>query len=157
MASDHRQDQLDSVAAYKVFLRECLDRRPSGLRQKLAQALGKHKSFISQITSPNYTVPIPAGDLTIIFEVCHLSPDERRHFLELYEKAHPERSERARRPHAQPHEVRITLPAFRSEKMARLVEKAIVDTANRLIGMARSAEDTLNEIPQEDSDEKTDE
>jgi len=50
--------------------------------------------------------------------------------------------------------VRITLPEFRSEKMARLVEKAIVDTASRLIRMARSAEDTLNDTRQEDPDEK---
>ena len=44
----------DAVAAYKQILRECIDRRPSGTRQKIALALGKHKSFVSQMTNPAY-------------------------------------------------------------------------------------------------------
>ena len=43
----------DQVAEYKTILKEYIDRRPSGMRQKLATALGKHKSFISQITGPS--------------------------------------------------------------------------------------------------------
>ena len=39
------------------------------------------KSFVSQITNPAYTVPIPATDLTTIFEICHLSAAEREQFL----------------------------------------------------------------------------
>ena len=57
------------IAGYKSLLRSCIERRPSGLRGRLAMALGKHKSFVSQIANPAYAVPIPAGDLPIIFEI----------------------------------------------------------------------------------------
>ena len=37
-------------------------------------ALGKNRSFVSQITNPAYAMPIPAQHLEIIFEICHFSP-----------------------------------------------------------------------------------
>lgn len=128
------------VAEYKLYLRDCIDRRPSGMRQKIATALGKHKSFVSQITNPAYTVPIPAGDLHVIFDVCHFAPEERSRFLELYERAHPFRTAGARPPANLPHDLRIILPAFKTEAMARQVEKTIIDLANRVIRMAQTAE-----------------
>jgi hypothetical protein len=42
----------DAVRAYERLLQTYLDRRPSGTRQEIALALGKHKSFISQIANP---------------------------------------------------------------------------------------------------------
>lgn len=145
---------LSPVARYKAYLRDCIDRRPSGMRQKLATALGKHKSFVSQITNPNYSVPIPAGDLRLIFEVCHLAPEEQEHFLALYEKAHPNRAARARGPFNRPHELRIVLPAFQSEETARQVEKTIIDVANRVIRVAQSAESPNDTEEEENPDEK---
>ena len=71
----------EKIAAYKTILKEYIDRRPSGLRQKLAAALGKHKSFISQITGPSYAMPIPVAHLQTIFDICHFSPTERKNFL----------------------------------------------------------------------------
>ncbi len=41
----------DFIAAYKAILRDVLDRRPSGMRQRLAEALGKNRSFITQIAA----------------------------------------------------------------------------------------------------------
>ena len=70
-----------NVADYKFILRRALDNRPSGTRLKLAPALGKNRSFVSQITNPAYLVPIPAKHVAIIFEVCHLSGSERAAFL----------------------------------------------------------------------------
>jgi hypothetical protein len=81
----------ESVAAYKQILSDVLDRRPSGTRQRLAAALGKNRSFVSQICNPAYTVPIPAAHLDLIFEICHFAPDERRRFLAAYLAAHPNR------------------------------------------------------------------
>src|SRR5689334_6613204 len=69
MADTAALDRSARVARYKAYLRHCIDRRPSGLRQRLATALGKHKSFVSQISNPAYSVPIPAGDLATILEV----------------------------------------------------------------------------------------
>jgi hypothetical protein len=74
-----------NVADYKVILRRVLDNRPSGTRLKLAAALGKNRSFVTQITNPAYLVPIPAKHVAIIFEVCHLSGAERTAFQEAYD------------------------------------------------------------------------
>ena len=78
-----------AVAEYKGTLRRVLENRPSGTRQRLATALGKNRSFISQITNPAYSVPIPAQHLPTIFDICHFSPEDRREFLEAYARAHP--------------------------------------------------------------------
>ena len=47
----HRPDD-SNVADYKAILRRVLDNRPSGTRLKLAAALGKNRSFVTQITNP---------------------------------------------------------------------------------------------------------
>lgn len=147
-------DHETPVAAYKSLLRDCLNRRPSGLRQKLAAALGKHKSFISQITNPTYSVPIPAGDLGIIFEVCHLSPEEQRHFLQLYEAAHPGRSGHSPQALDELREIRIAVPAFHSEAMGRRVETTILETAARIIRLAQDAERLAGDAEPGDGNEK---
>jgi hypothetical protein len=83
--------ELDQVAVYKALLRDVLDRRPSGTRQRLAAALGTNRSFISQISNPAYDVPIPAQHIGAIFDICHLSAAERAEFLAAYSRAHPRR------------------------------------------------------------------
>jgi hypothetical protein len=80
------------VAVYKEILTAVLERRPSGTRQRLAGALSKNRSFISQITNPNYAVPIPASHLDILFEICHFSAIEKKQFLDAYALAHPNRA-----------------------------------------------------------------
>jgi hypothetical protein len=77
------------VAEYKGLLRKVLDNRPSGTRQRLADALAKNRSFITQISNPSYQVPIPRTHLETIFEICHFSHEEKRAFLTLYAQAHP--------------------------------------------------------------------
>src|SRR5215470_562195 len=80
-----------TVAAYKRVLQQVLDRRPSGMRQRLAEALGKNRSFISQISNPVYPTPIPAQHVERIFEICHFSKEEKKLFLAAYRRAHPRR------------------------------------------------------------------
>ena len=46
------QTPQDAVSAYKRMLLGVIDRRPSGTRQRLATALAKNRSFVSQITNP---------------------------------------------------------------------------------------------------------
>jgi hypothetical protein len=84
------------IEAYKTILRNVLDERPSGTRQRLANALGKNRSFISHICNPAYPVPIPARHLEIIFEICHFPRAQKRLFLESFERAHPNRSRQVR-------------------------------------------------------------
>jgi hypothetical protein len=81
----------EAVADYKRVLQRVLENRPSGTRQRLAAALQKNRSFVSQITNPAYAVPIPAIHLDTIFEICHFPPEEKRHFLAAYERAHARR------------------------------------------------------------------
>jgi len=146
MAEAQPDGRSHAVARYKELLRDYIDRRPSGLRGKLALALGKHKSFISQITSPAYAVPIPAGDLATIFALCHLAPEEREAFMRLYRAAHPERARRLR-PVSAAHELRIQLPSFRNEALARELEALILDFAARSIRLAQRAAGGETEEP----------
>jgi hypothetical protein len=79
------------VESYKTILRNVLDQRPSGTRQRLATALGKNRSFVTQISNPAYSVPIPAPHLEIIFEICRFSPVDKSAFLDAFTRAHPNR------------------------------------------------------------------
>lgn len=92
----------EALAEYKTILRRVLDSRPSGTRQRLAEALGKNRSFISQISNPAYSTPIPAQHIEHIVKLCHFSPGEKAAFLEAYARAHPRRARRA----AETHELR---------------------------------------------------
>jgi hypothetical protein len=89
----------DRVAAYKRVLQEVLDGRPSGMRQRLAEALRKNRSFISLISNPGYPTPIPVQHIEPIFEICHFSPRERERFLVAYRTAHPRRLQLLKEEH----------------------------------------------------------
>lgn len=132
---DSGKEQL--VAAYKRILQAALDRRPSGTRQRVAEALGKHKSFVSQITNPAYSVPVPARHVAAIIELCHFSPEERRAFLDAYLKAHPNRGQTLRpagRASA-PHVLHIPVPTFEDAETQREVEDLIRSFAARVIAL----------------------
>jgi hypothetical protein len=126
----------DLIAAYKSLLSEILDRRPSGMRQRLAEALGKNRSFITQIANPAYQTPIPAQHVHAIIQVCHFSAREKERFLDAYHRAHPRRllllkeRERNRRltlmlpdlgSEQKNHKLDVLLGEF-AEKIARLIE-----------------------------------
>jgi hypothetical protein len=81
-----------AVADYKRVLQQVLDNRPAGTRLRLAAALGKNRSFISQIANPAYSVPIPARHIERIFETCHFLAAERAQFMKVYQRAHPDRA-----------------------------------------------------------------
>jgi hypothetical protein len=77
-----------AIRSYKLLLQEVLNQRPSGTRQRLADAMGKHRSFVTQMTSPTYLTPIPQRHLPTILSVCHFTPEERDEFLAAYRAAH---------------------------------------------------------------------
>jgi hypothetical protein len=87
-----RDGRAACVEIYKTILRNVLDQRPSGTRQRLATALGKNRSFVTQISNPAYSVPIPAPHLEIIFEICRFSPGDKSAFLDAFTRAHPNRN-----------------------------------------------------------------
>jgi hypothetical protein len=118
------------VAAYKRILQQVLDKRPSGMRQRLAEALGKNRSFISQISNPVYSTPIPAQHVERIFEICHFSKEERKQFLAAYRRAHPRRlqvngqgePERSR-------QATVTLPDLGDPRKNRKLEALVAEFA----------------------------
>jgi len=121
----------DPVVEYKAILKRVLDNRPSGTRQRLAKALGKNRSFISQIANPAYPVPIPVQHLETMFELCHFSQDERRDFLAAYRRAHPRRFALV---HAVPRTriVSLAVPDLGDAKRNRAVDAMIADFVRRL-------------------------
>ena len=121
----------DAVAEYKAILKRVLDNRPSGTRQRLANALGKNRSFISQIANPAYPVPIPVQHLETMFELCHFSQDDRRDFLAAYRRAHPRRFALV---HAVPRTriVSLAVPDLADAKRNRAVDAMIADLFRRL-------------------------
>lgn len=130
----------DPLVAYKTLLRQFIDRRPSGTRQRIAQAFGTHKSFVSQVTNPAYRVPLPAQHIPTLFRVCHFSDEEQRTFLDHYARAHPAQSSAIDELAGIERDViRIPLPDFGDPETGRKVEQTIRDFAERVIELARGA------------------
>ena len=120
-----------AVAEYKRVLQQVLDTRPSGTRRRLAEALGKNRSFISQITNPNYSVPIPARHLDRVFEVCHFSSVDKARFLEAYQRAHPRRAPGAA-PTARWREIVMRVPELHDRGKNKVMEDFLSETSQRL-------------------------
>ena len=124
-----------AVAGYKQILAQMLENRPSGTRQRLAAALGKNRSFVSQIANPAYPTPIPAQHLDIIFEVCLFPQHEREAFLDAYAAAHPGRLQRHRQHHHKEHRLRpvtVYLPDLENDKKNQALDKLVSDLALRI-------------------------
>jgi len=125
------------VASYKKLLSDVVDSRPSGMRQRLATALSKNRSFISQISSPAYSTPIPANHLDVIFEVCRFSPSERREFVELYSKAHPNRH-LASQKNSKVKPYTFYLPDLGDEELNKEVHVLVTDFVRQVVDLAKA-------------------
>ncbi|MGA0564580.1 hypothetical protein ACO2RV_19210 [Ancylobacter sp. VNQ12] len=129
----------EAVIAYKTILASILDNRPSGTRQRLATALGKHRSFVTQVTSPTYETPLPARHLPTIFRVCHFSPAEQERFLVAYQAAHPGRlpdvggGEKLR-------PLTLMAPDFCDEKKNRQFDDAIAELVQKMATLVNGGE-----------------
>jgi hypothetical protein len=123
--------RVDAVTAYKTVLKRIIDTRPSGTRHRLAIALGKNRSFISQIANPVYAVPIPVQHLETIFEICHFTAADRRDFLAAYAEAHPRRHDLVKKA-AGTRKLMLTLPDLGNARRNRLLDEAVADFARRL-------------------------
>ena len=76
-ASTGETENSVAVARYKGVLQQVLEARPSGTRQRIAAALGKNRSFVSQIANPAYATPIPARHLDLELQRnYYLYPDQ---------------------------------------------------------------------------------
>jgi hypothetical protein len=130
----------DLVRNYKLVLSRVLETRPSGTRQRLADALGKHRSFITQMTSPTYATPIPQRHLATLFSVCHFSTAERDAFLAAYTAAHRGRLDIGNAGRRVRH-LSLTLPDLGDDKTNRAFDKAIAEFVQRLAGLMHQGGD----------------
>lgn len=136
MADDGAEGGVDdAIRAYKAVLANVIDQRPSGMRQRLADALGKHRSFVTQICSPTYSTPIPSRHLPAIFAVCHFSATEREHFLADYQRAHPGKAPELSALRRTRH-LSLTVPDLEDEKLNAALDRAIHDFINRITSIA---------------------
>jgi len=138
-AANATSNERDSVAAYKAIFKAVLDKRPSGMRLRLADALGKNRSFISQISNPIYATPIPAQHLATIFQLCHFSAAEKAAFLAAYAEAHPQRADSVK---AGRKERTITLqaPSLGSAKKDGQFDALLHEFVRRLAALLRDSE-----------------
>jgi len=133
-ASSQARESEEAIRAYKAILATVIDQRPSGTRQRLADALGKNRSFVTQITSPTYSTPIPAKHLASIMSVCHFSPSERDHFLGAYDRAHPGKAPLAAGIRKVRH-LSLVVPDLGDDKQNAALERAIAEFVHRVAGI----------------------
>jgi hypothetical protein len=127
----------ERVAAYKRILQEVLDSRPSGMRQRLAEALEKNRSFISLISNPAYPTPIPVQHVERIFEICHFSPRERERFLTAYRAAHPRRLQVLKEERDKMRQVTVALPDLGSDARNRQLDSIMKEFADKVARLLR--------------------
>ena len=124
-----------AIRGYKDILSTVIEQRPSGTRQRLADTLGKHRSFVTQITSPTYSTPIPAKHLPVIFSVCHFSPQERDAFLAAYRIAHPGKAPADGEIRRTRH-ISLAVPDLGDPKQNAALDRAINDFIQRITSIA---------------------
>ena len=127
-------DAESAIRAYKGVLASVIEQRPSGTRQRLADALGKHRSFVSQIANPAYSTPIPAKHLPVIFSVCHFSPAEREAFVAAYAVAHPGKAPASATRRTR--HISLTVPDLGDEKQNTALDRAIMDFIQKITSIA---------------------
>lgn len=135
---DPKANPADPVAAYKEILKSVLDNRPSGTRQRLAETIGKNRSFISQISSPTYPTPIPVEHVERIMDLCHFSPHERTAFLEAYRAAHPRRFKRLDR--TSDRELVLAVPDLGRDDLNQAFDRTVVDMVQRIARLMTSVD-----------------
>jgi hypothetical protein len=121
-----------AVADYKRILQQVLENRPAGTRLRLAEALGKNRSFISQITNPNYSIPIPAAHIERIFEICHFLASEKAQFMVAYRRAHPHRTP-GNSGATRWREIVLRVPDLRDREKNKKLDELMKDVLQRVV------------------------
>ena len=133
-------EQGTAVSAYKQILRNVLEQRPAGIRRRLAEVLGKNRSFITHLSNPVYSTPIPAQYVESVLAVCHFSAAEREAFLAAYERAHPGR---LARPSARTvwRNVELRLPDLNDPDRNAQLDRLLQDVGVRLAHLMQNPDE----------------
>jgi hypothetical protein len=129
----------EAVASYKAVFKAVLDKRPSGMRLRLADALGKSRSFVSQISNPVYATPIPPQHLNTIFQLCRFSTAEKAQFLAAYNEAHPRRAD-ALKAVRKDRTVTLHVPSLGSAKKDGQLDALLSEFVRGLAALLREGE-----------------
>ena len=116
------------LVAYKRVLQQVLALRPSGTRQRLAEAMGKNRSFVSQLANPANPTPVPVQHIELIFEICHFSHQDREAFLAAYRHAHPRRL-RSPHEHHRLRRISVEVPDLGDEDRNRRLDALVAEFA----------------------------
>jgi hypothetical protein len=135
------QRQAELIAAYKELLRGYLEKRPSGLRKRISDAIGTNRSFVSQITNPKYSVPIPAHYVHPIIAVCHLSLAERSAFVAAYLQAHPGQADLLQAGSEESAILSIDLSGVADDAQRTLIKQALRSLAETMISLLPPGKD----------------
>ena len=125
----------DSVAQYKAILRSVIEQRPSGMGQRLSEALGKNRSFISQIANPAYKIPVPHKHLDTIFKVCGFSKMQKEAFLAEYYRAHPKYDKNNALNKRL--DKKITIPSTGNSDVDAKIEKLVIQMVDEMVDIYR--------------------
>ena len=127
----------DLIGTYKDLIRSYLAIRPSGLRKKISDAIGTNRSFVTQITNPNYRVPIPSQYILKIMDVCHLSTLERSNFIKAYLAAHPGNADLlSARSSSKDASYTVDLSSVEDSESREMIKRSLRSVAETLIAMS---------------------
>ena len=129
-----------AIRSYKLILQDVLNQRPSGTRQRLADALGKHRSFVTQMTSSAYPTPIPQRHIVTILAVCHFTPEEREAFVAAYRIAHRGRLDLAD-AHPRTRHLNLLVPDLGDDKLNGAFDKAVSEFVARMAALMKRPDD----------------
>lgn len=133
-----RETKQELIRSYKILLKDAVESRPSGIRLRIANIIGKNKSFVSQITNPNYKTPLPEKYVDAILDTIHLTPKERERFLDIYRRAHPRsRPQPAEPNHEDTRLLKLELPRLESRQLEARIDQMIQQFARNLSDLAR--------------------
>jgi len=125
------------VANYKMILRSIIDQRPSGMSQRLSEALGINRSFVSQISNPTYKIPVPYKHLDTIFKVCGFSAKQKESFLEEYYLAHPKyaNGSTVSGKTAVHYDRTLSLPSTGNKRVDAEIDKMVIQLVNDMVSV----------------------
>lgn len=143
--SDVNPSKDELIRDYKLLLQEYLSIRPAGYRRKIADAIGSNRSFVSQITSPQYRVPIPGANLQKIMDVCHFSPLERMMFTAAFVRAHPNQAEMVERQNADDDaRIDIDLSRIADPKIRALISQTVRHQVEAMMALYLGSADRVS-------------
>ena len=131
--ADYSGNKAEAVKTYKRLLRDAIERCPAGTKRRIAEQTGTSRSFVSQISNPDYSVPIPGRHVDAVLQLCALSEEEETAFREAHRAAHPPAGRNA--DSNSRNEMRIPLPRFENAEQRRKTEEAIRSSAETIISL----------------------